>query len=1249
MNRTPRHAAALLTLALGATACFTAPPAPPTAPAEFTATSTQGAIELAWSDPNTDETGSRVYRAEGDAELQELDAIATVVDGNHRSAVDGDVHVGVQYRYGVAAEGTGGTSALAETPEPVGPLPLDEAVTGRLSVYAPAYGGYALASMGVLQIADPGGGPSSVSFGDEVQLGTVDAAGVLDIALQPLADGALRTEDFCGTELRTAYLFTLTVATVPQPESSSEIGAFAGLTNTGGRDPVAEAEVGDAVGAWLYVPEAAAVDASCTAADETLWTYDLDLDAGWNAVLLRTDAAAGGVPTERTLTSSTSGDLVWVTRPTAVEGVLLEGAPGSLAIDAAYDLSVPLPATAASEIEFDEELDNDVLRTEIDVEFAADATVEQVNALLEAYGARIVSMVRNTTIFVVRVPDPGSIAALHALIGELEALEEVRSVLQSIVVEPDADPRPNALPGGLDPTDTAGDIRRVDHHLAVRAHGAWNVAHLMPDEADRPWLVIGDWFGDGAPDDGTAAVVEDGDYGTGNGDDHGYHVLGIATGAHGAGASSDDRDDVTGVVPAALNVRAADFADTTTSNRGRNLLMQRINEVVDEVPEARIVVNTSLGYRSDPGTAAANLDARAWVTMVRANDHEDRMLHLTSAGNGGSTAVVQRNSLYTFAALGAMTAADGGGIANLTNTLVIENRTNTLTNGLDRPAPGCASVGSTMGGHLSAIGTNVWSFGSGNTAAGASNQSGTSMATPQVAGLAAYVWSFDPALSPQQVAAVLTDAARAMAGATTNVNGTCNTVAAQPVIDALDALVAVAGDRARKALLDVGGGPLEILDHFDLALFLAGLPDAPTLDYGRSDLNGDGVSDPDHVSTLTERLDLDGDGTYGIVEQTIAGQTVAFDETALTDIEVACYLAWSPLYDRGALQRNALLGGELLVRIAGPRQRYVPVESDGAGGLTIDDLLLTGGVTAPRCTSSIVVDQAGLEWLDEGSAQIGSGSQYTLTDADLRIGALDAFVARTLTLRYEAGPGAVAQSQVTVIPCARASDALEGYPECPILIGDLVESLGGAFGTFPTDVAAEVARAIHGIPEYRSVLDALGLEPCDPRFCDPFPPGFPDAQIDLRAGWYGDRGETTAMYLDELFEMLASPSLDAFDADLDAWLRAVSAEGALPDGDRELIGAAAAVALAGVEFFAPASAGGAEAWQAFTFAQDPEGLVQWVDVLAPARRGLEGFLTSVVFRNARSGFATELDLNAAAYAMSLEALAQASAAAQEGF
>ena len=60
-----------------------------------------------------------------------------------------------------------------------------------------------------------------------------------------------------------------------------------------------------------------------------------------------------------------------------------------------------------------------------------------------------------------------------------------------------------------------------------------------------------------------------------------------------------------------------------------------------------------------------------------------------------------------------------------------------------------------MGGTLSGMGTSVYSF----NVSSAVNLSGTSMSTPQVAALAAWVWSLDSDLAPEEVLELLQDTA----------------------------------------------------------------------------------------------------------------------------------------------------------------------------------------------------------------------------------------------------------------------------------------------------------------------------------------------------------------------------------------------------------------------------------------------------------------------------------------------------------
>ena len=70
------------------------------------------------------------------------------------------------------------------------------------------------------------------------------------------------------------------------------------------------------------------------------------------------------------------------------------------------------------------------------------------------------------------------------------------------------------------------------------------------------------------------------------------------------------------------------------------------------------------------------------------------------------------------------------------------------------------------------------------------------------------------------------------------------------------------------------------------------------MDFSQYDLNGDGFTG----GSTTERFDLDrtgstqyGTSVYSTVLQNIGGD-VSFNENQLTDLQILCYYAYSPLY-----------------------------------------------------------------------------------------------------------------------------------------------------------------------------------------------------------------------------------------------------------------------------------------------------------------------------------------------------------------
>ncbi|MFN8542793.1 MAG: S8 family serine peptidase [Candidatus Binatia bacterium] len=609
---------------------------------------------------------------------------------------------------------------------------------------------------------------------------------------------------------------------------------------------------------------------------------------------------------------------------------LLEGPPAARAFDAVFDLDAPTPIPATA---YDRNAHGAALvRTRIELAFAADATVEQVNTLIGRVGGRIVSMVGGVPSVVLDIPDPGSVAALDALVADLAAQPGVRWVLEA------DEPVPTALPANFTAPLGGSDAARLDHHLAVRAAAAWNARGAM---GETPTVAVLDFFGDGPPDAAYDLAVPADDFslaGIGESGTHGYHVLGIIAASF--GGANTARGQATGMVPGRTRARVIDMRDPATDFLTEmNRTVQRLK---DGTPHG--VLNTSLG--GNCGTPLADLEGQAthWIDKVRGAGLEDRVLHVAAAGNimTGCPGEVAAQSDGRFQAAALLPLS----VPNLTNMLVIENATNTPG---PEFAPSCRDASSKFPGHLAGIGTDVFSLKGAMTNAG--DKTGTSMATPQVAGLAAYLWALAPAMTVQELRGLLLATAEPVVTAGLG----CDSPA--PVIDAYAAVLAL-DDAAppdpvhapiRQAILDADDSGR--FDDADLTAFVdafidpgTGDPREPAQpDYGRYDLNGDGFTggaqrkapfDLDRIDSVRY-----GESRYGVVLQTIGGADVPFSEAQATDLDVLCYYAYSDLFEGSAAAREAALP---LARCARARIEVTLAAQMTAGVATALDVQVKG-------------------------------------------------------------------------------------------------------------------------------------------------------------------------------------------------------------------------------------------------------------------------------------------------------------------
>lgn len=629
------------------------------------------------------------------------------------------------------------------------------------------------------------------------------------------------------------------------------------------------------------------------------------------------------------LTAFDRSALVWVfNEATSTTGVLLPGSAHDLAITALYDyINLGVPET-------DIATDSDGVGyalTRIDVELDPLATVGQVNAALLRVLGGITSMIENTRFVVVEIPNPGSLTALDGIIATLKTSLGIRNVTRSVFLELDALPPALSSPG----------ISPIKHHLAIRAHAAWNIIDSFSARfaINPPLVLMLDSFGAGDPGSGFGYNVKytSTDFWKGNPalDGHGYHVLGIM----GADWNDTGTDPVVppaglaGMIPGGFPLRVIDRKPPLKLTGFLEELIAILDIAKDQValnPLNKILINVSLGYPCSPPDSVVIEDANKFIQAMIHNNLTDKVLIMTSAGNTKSckTEPAESNSPAASAALKKDIFDKGVHVPNLDNIFVVENVI--ADGGTDFIlGPVCTSdiaITAADIGHpsrISGIGTDVFSF----NIPGLPPQklSGASMAVPQVTGLAIWLLSLDPNLSITELKSIIKETANP--NRSPSLGLACKSVAMAPVVDAYAATLALdKGDikgPIRMALFDVARSdfrtvslpsapPDGLFDTADLRLWTKELLErnGKAFDYSRYDLNGDGktgATKPEN-SWDERSFDLDADGKLKKpISYSIEGVSVSFDEENVTDAEILCYYAYSPLYTGDPFERTVLM------------------------------------------------------------------------------------------------------------------------------------------------------------------------------------------------------------------------------------------------------------------------------------------------------------------------------------------------------
>ena len=536
-----------------------------------------------------------------------------------------------------------------------------------------------------------------------------------------------------------------------------------------------------------------------------------------------------------------------------------------------------------------------VAREEIAVRVAGSATVQQVNLALDSVDGEIVGAIDGWQDLAVGIPDPGSLVALDALLTGLRGQPGIERAERAEIAET------QEIPSGFASPLPSADALRLSHLFAMRMPAAWNARGAI-DLADRPTLIVADQFGNGPLSSKVDATYNSGDlHNRVTSSPHGYHVVGIA--ASGFANDGTASGKVTGVFPATTRLHVLDVAEDTYQMVG-----VKITQAAQAL-DGKVVVNTSLGPITPTPDVQSQLEGSDWAQLVRSRQGlENRMLHAASAGNSAASAGL--NSRWSNAAVRSdLENAFGQQMDPLRNTLAVENISDT---GAPDFEPGCLATTSNRGGTIAAVGTDVFShlFGS-----QAGDVTGTSMSSPEIAGLAVFLWSIDPDLEAPELRELMVETARPPLP---HGNPGCGTdVPSAPRVDAYTAVLGLDQDTeptkqtapVRHAIVDFDADGT--FDEDDLESFgNVSRPDAGARDWSRQDLNGDGFTG----GTEKAPLDLDPTDTPAQgapklekVNLEIQGVNVEFDEANVTDMQALCYWAFSGLYAGDEDQRADVL------------------------------------------------------------------------------------------------------------------------------------------------------------------------------------------------------------------------------------------------------------------------------------------------------------------------------------------------------
>ncbi|MDX9858602.1 MAG: S8/S53 family peptidase [candidate division Zixibacteria bacterium] len=638
-------------------------------------------------------------------------------------------------------------------------------------------------------------------------------------------------------------------------------------------------------------------------------------------IVVVASAVAGGSLLSCNSSDSPSGPTDQSGGNNNAQGSLLTGADSAPALSGTSDIGpfvVP-----------ESEVAGDFITSRLEGVINPAATIGVVNATLDSIGALISCMrtgLPKVELVVAPIADSAAAAAVCSVLVESGGFLSAYPCW--IPVAPD---------DGYATWDAP--IGGVATYLEeARFPAAWNARDLAVANASPATVLVADHFVNFTANQEIPSQTFIAGGGT---PETGVDTLGLAGGNHGfavGGVIGANFDDVgaTGVFPGPSNLlRLPCFS--TVGFGSMTAIMAALSSHLPATGD--FVLNTSFGFNGDflrfPKQRRIE-DAFSWRFLVATR--QDRFLHTQSAGNEGvwssANPNADYNSPFTLASRfdtpvqmlqgTSISSADSAHLDLVyqagvnTNPLFGSRLKNVLCVGSSK-SDGDISTFSNGPNDFRMIGEDVQipcqvvdnrcSAGSDGTIGGVA--SGTSFAAPQLAGLAAYMWTLDPSLTIEQIREIFLHA---------NVGGW---VDAYKAVLSIDNSPSAGGARVRLAILDIADGSGQkgsngSFDERDLIMYLDSItwyeaeavaaPPPISKDHSMFDLNGDGYTGDRGGTPTTAAFDLDINTppAYSGVIPPECSDT-SFEESTVTDRDILYYYAYSDLYTGVDNVRDSLL------------------------------------------------------------------------------------------------------------------------------------------------------------------------------------------------------------------------------------------------------------------------------------------------------------------------------------------------------